>query len=77
MARISNVDKLKRKISLLEKERQSKIDELLEMIMKEDPDIVKLTNEINNLKKVVKAKDDLEQKAKELEQEMISLLNEQ
>ena len=58
MARKSTIEKLKARISNLEKDRQRKVDE-----------------QIDNLKKMVKASEELERKKEELEKQMLDLLD--
>ena len=58
MARKSTIEKLKTRISVLEKDRQRKVDE-----------------QIDDLKKMVKASEELERKKEELEKQMLDLLD--
>lgn len=75
MARKSTIEKLKTRISVLEKDRQRKVDEQIELILKTDPDILQINAQIDNLKKMVKASDELERKKEELEKQMLDLLD--
>ena len=67
MARKSTIEKLKTRISVLEKDRQRKVDEQIELILKTDPEILQINAQIDNLKKMVKASEELERKKEELE----------
>lgn len=75
MARKSTIEKLKTRISVLEKDRQRKVDEQIELILKTDPDILQINAQIDDLKKMVKASEELERKKKELEKQMLDLLD--
>ena len=75
MARKSTIDKLKTRISVLEKDRQRKVDEQIELILKTDPEILQINAQIDNLKKMVKASEELERKKEELEKQMLDLLD--
>lgn len=74
MARKSTIEKLKTRISVLEKDRQRKVDEQIELILKTDPEILQINSQIDNLKKMVKASEELERKKDELEKQMLDLL---
>ncbi|WP_418563516.1 hypothetical protein [Holdemanella biformis] len=75
MARKSTIEKLKTRISVLEKDRQRKVDEQIELILKTDPDILQINAQIDDLKKMVKASVELERKKEELEKQMLDLLD--
>ena len=75
MARKSTVEKLKARISVLEKDRQRKVDEQIELILKTDPEIIQINSQIDDLKKMVKASEELERKKEELEKQMLDLLD--
>lgn len=75
MARKTTIDKLKTRISNLEKERQRKIDEQIELILKTDPEILEINAKIDDLKKMVKTSEELERKKEELEKQMLDLLD--
>ena len=75
MARKSTIEKLKTRISVLEKDRQRKVDEQIELILKPDPDILQINAQIDDLKKMVKASEELERKKEELEKQMLDLLD--
>lgn len=75
MARKSTIEKLKAKISVLEKDRQRKVDEQIELILKTDPEILQINSQIDDLKKMVKASEELERKKEELEKQMLDLLD--
>lgn len=75
MARKSTIEKLKTRISVLEKGRQRKVDEQIELILKTDPDILQINAQIDDLKKMVKASEELERKKEELEKQMLDLLD--
>ena len=75
MARKSTIEKLKTRISVLEKDRQRKVDEQIELILKTDPDILQINAQIDDLKKMVKASEELERKKEELEKQMLHLLD--
>ena len=75
MARKSTIEKLKTRISVLEKDRQGKVDEQIELILKTDPEILQINAQIDNLKKMVKASEELERKKEELEKQMLDLLD--
>ncbi len=75
MARKSTIEKLKTRISVLEKDRQRKVDEQIELILKTEPEILQINSQIDNLKKMVKASEELERKKEELEKQMLDLLN--
>lgn len=75
MARKSTIEKLKTRISVLEKDRQRKVDEQIELILKTDPDILQINSQIDNLKKMVKTSEELERKKEELEKQMLDLLD--
>lgn len=75
MARKSTIEKLKTRISALEKDRQRKVDEQIELILKTDPDILQINAQIDDLKKMVKASVELERKKEELEKQMLDLLD--
>ena len=60
MARKSTIEKLKARISVLEKDRQRKVDEQIELILKTDPEILQINSQIDDLKKMVKASEELE-----------------
>ena len=75
MARKSTNEKLKTRISNLEKDRQRKVDEQVELILKTDPEILQINSQIDDLKKMVKASEELERKKKELEKQMLDLLD--
>ena len=51
MARKSTIEKLKTRISVLEKDRQRKVDEQIELILKTDPDILQINAQIDDLKR--------------------------
>lgn len=75
MARKSTIEKLKARISVLEKDRQRKVDEQIELILKTDPEILQINSQIDNLRKIVKASEELERKKEELEKQMLDLLD--
>lgn len=75
MARKSTIEKLKARISVLEKDRQRKVDEQIELILKTDPEILQINSRIDDLKKMVKASEELERKKEELEKQMLDLLD--
>lgn len=75
MARKSTIEKLKTRISNLEKDRQRKVDEQIELILKTDPEILQINSQIDDLKKMVKTSEELERKKKELEKQMLDLLD--
>lgn len=75
MARKSTIEKLKTRISVLEKDRQRKVDEQIELILKTDPEILQINAQIDDLKKMVKASLELERKKEELEKQMLDLLD--
>lgn len=75
MARKPTIEKLKTRISVLEKDRQRKVDEQIELILKTDPDILQINAQIDDLKKMVKASVELERKKEELEKQMLDLLD--
>ena len=75
MDRKSTIEKLKTRISVLEKDRQRKVDEQIELILKTDPDILQINAQIDDLKKMVKASEELERKKEELEKQMLDLLD--
>lgn len=75
MARKSTIEKLKARISVLEKDRQRKVDEQIELILKTDPEILQINAQIDDLKKMVKASEELERKKEELEKQMLDLLD--
>lgn len=75
MARKSTIEKLKTRISVLEKDRQRKVDEQIELILKTDPDILQINAQIDDLKKMVKASEELERKKEKLEKQMLDLLD--
>ncbi len=75
MAKKSTIEKLKTRISNLEKDRQRKVDEQIELILKTDPDILQINEQIDNLKKMAKASEELKRKKEELEKQMLDLLD--
>lgn len=75
MARKSTIEKLKTRISNLEKDRQRKVDEQIELILKTDPEILQINSQIDDLRKMVKASEELERKKEELEKQMLDLLD--
>lgn len=75
MAKKSTIEKLKIRISVLEKDRQRKVDEQIELILKTDPEIIQINSQIDNLKKMVKTSEELERKKEELEKQMLDLLD--
>lgn len=75
MARKSTIEKLKTRISVLEKDRQRKVDEQIELILKTDPEIIQINSQIDDLKKMVKSSEELERKKEELEKQMLELLD--
>lgn len=75
MARKSTIEKLKTRISNLEKDRQRKVDEQIELILKTDPEILQINSQIDDLKKMVKASEELERKKEELEKQILDLLD--
>ena len=75
MARKSTIEKLKTRISTLERDRQRKVDEQIELILKTDPEILQINSQIDDLKKMVKASEELERKKEELEKQMLDLLD--
>lgn len=75
MARKSTIEKLKTRISVLEKDRQRKVDEQIELILKTDPEILQINSQIDDLKKMVKISEELERKKEELEKQMLDLLD--
>lgn len=75
MAKKSTIEKLKIRISNLEKDRKRKVDEQIELILKTDPDILQINAQIDDLKKMVKASEELERKKEELEKQMLDLLD--
>ena len=75
MARKSTIEKLKARISVLEKDRQRKVDEQIELILKTDPEILQINSQIDDLKKMAKASEELERKKEELEKQMLDLLD--
>ena len=75
MAIKSTIEKLKARISVLEKDRQRKVDEQIELILKTDPEILQINSQIDNLKKMVKASVELERKKEELDKQVLDLLD--
>ena len=75
MARKSTIEKLKTRISVLEKDRQRKVDEQIELILKTDPEILQINSQIDDLRKMVKASEELEREKEELEKQMLDLLD--
>lgn len=75
MARKSTIEKLKARISVLEKDRQRKVDEQIELILKTDLEILQINSQIDDLKKMVKTSEELERKKEELEKQMLDLLD--
>ena len=75
MARKSTIEKLKARISVLEKVRHRKVYEQIELILKTDPEILQINSQIDDLKKMVKASEELERKKEELEKQMLDLLD--
>lgn len=75
MAGKSTIEKLKTRISVLEKDRQRKVDEQIELILKTDPEILQINSQIDDLRKMVKASEELERKKEELEKQMLDLLD--
>lgn len=75
MARKTTIEKLKTRISVLEKDRQRKVDEQIELILKTDPEILQINSQIDDLKKMVKTSEELERKKEELEKQMLDLLD--
>lgn len=75
MAKKSTIEKLKTRISVLEKDRQRKVDEQIELILKTDPEILQINSQIDDLRKMVKASEELERKKEELEKQMLDLLD--
>lgn len=75
MAKKSTIEKLKARISVLEKDRQRKVDEQIELILKTDPEIIQINSQIDDLKKMVKTSEELERKKEELEKQMLDLLD--
>ena len=75
MARKSTIEKLKTRISVLEKDRQRKVDEQIELILKTEPEIIQINSQIDDLRKMVKASEELERKKEELEKQMLDLLD--
>ena len=75
MARKTTIEKLKTRISVLEKDRQRKVDEQIELILKTDPEILQINSQIDDLRKMVKASEELERKKEELEKQMLDLLD--
>lgn len=75
MARKSTIEKLKTRISVLEKDRQRKVDEQIDLILKTDPEIIQINSQIDDLKKMVKSSEELERKKEELEKQMLELLD--
>lgn len=75
MAKKSTTEKLKTRISNLEKDRKRKVDEQIELILKTDPEILQINSQIDDLKKMVKASEELERKKEELEKQMLDLLD--
>ena len=75
MAKKSTIEKSKTRISVLEKDRQRKVDEQIELILKTDPEILQINSQIDDLKKMVKASEELERKKEELEKQMLDLLD--
>lgn len=75
MAKKSTIEKLKARISVLEKDRQRKVDEQIELILKTDPEILQINSQIDDLKKMVKTSEELERKKEELEKQMLDLLD--
>ena len=75
MARKTTIEKLKTRISVLEKDRQRKVDEQIELILKTDPEILQINSQIDDLKKMVKASEELERKKEQLEKQMLDLLD--
>lgn len=75
MARKSTIEKLKTRISVLEKDRQRKVDEQIELILKTDPEILQINSQIDDLRKMLKASEELERKKEELEKQMLDLLD--
>lgn len=75
MSRKSTIEKLKTRISVLEKDRQRKVDEQIELILKTDPEILQINSQIDDLRKIVKASEELERKKEELEKQMLDLLD--
>ena len=75
MSRKSTIEKLKTRISNLEKDRQRKVDEQIELILKTDPEILQINSQIDDLRKMVKASEELKRKKEELEKQMLDLLD--
>lgn len=75
MARKSTIEKLKTRISVLEK-RQTKKSRWTDWTdFKNGPEILQINSQIDDLRKMVKASEELERKKEELEKQMLDLLD--
>ncbi len=72
----SVLDKLVVKIEAMEKEREKVLTKKMEELIKTDPDIIRLDNELDTYKKLRNKREEQEKKVKELEEEITLFLEE-
>ena len=63
-------EKLKKEILVLEKKKQKLLDKQIQLILKTDPEIIEVDEKIKIYKKLLKSKEEMEQKLLQLDQEI-------
>ena len=66
----SGTEKLKKEILVLEKNKQKLLDKQIQLILKTDPEIIEVDEKIKIYKKLLKSKEEMEQKLLQLDQEI-------
>lgn len=66
----SGTEKLKKEILVLEKKKQKLLDKQIQLILKTDPEIIEVDEKIKIYKKLLKSKEEMEQKLLQLDQEI-------
>lgn len=63
-------EKLKKEILVLEKKKQKLLDKQIQLILKTNPEIIEVDEKIKIYKKLLKSKEEMEQKLLQLDQEI-------
>lgn len=66
----NGTEKLKKEILVLEKKKQKLLDKQIQLILKTDPEIIEVDEKIKIYKKLLKSKEEMEQKLLQLDQEI-------
>lgn len=66
----NGTEKLKKEILVLGKKKQKLLDKQIQLILKTDPEIIEVDEKIKIYKKLLKSKEEMEQKLLQLDQEI-------